>query len=55
MSAAPVRLGVLGAGIIARSFMEAAPAVQALEVAAICDIDEGAARVAGAAASYQLG
>ncbi len=39
-----VRLGVIGAGIIAKSFMEAAPAVEELEVASICDIAEDAAR-----------
>ena len=39
-----VRLGVVGAGIIAKSFMEAAPAVAELEVAVICDIVEDAAR-----------
>ena len=39
-----VRLGVIGAGIIAKSFMEAAPAVAELEVAVICDIAEEAAR-----------
>lgn len=39
-----VRLGVLGAGIIAKSFMEAAPNVPGLEVAVICDIAEDAAR-----------
>ena len=39
-----VRLGVIGAGIIAKSFMEAAPAVAELEVAVICDIVEEAAR-----------
>lgn len=40
----PIRLGVIGAGIIAKSFMKAAPAVADLEVAVICDIAEGAAR-----------
>ena len=40
----PVRLGVLGAGIIANSFMEAAPDVAHLEVAVICDVAEDAAR-----------
>jgi len=44
MSDAPVRLGVLGAGIIAKSFMEAAPNVADLEVATVCDIDENRAR-----------
>ena len=44
MSDAPVRLGVLGAGIIAKSFMEAAPDVSDLEVATVCDIDENRAR-----------
>lgn len=39
-----IRLGVLGAGIIAKTFMEAAPAVAGLEVAAICDINPKAAR-----------
>ena len=39
-----LRLGVLGAGIIAKSFMEAAPAVADLEVAVICDIAEDVAR-----------
>lgn len=42
-----VRLGVIGAGIIAKSFMEAAPAVAELEVAVICDIAEDAARALG--------
>ena len=40
----PVRLGVLGAGIIAKSFMEAAPDVADLEVAVICDVAADAAR-----------
>ena len=40
----PVRLGVLGAGIIAQSFMEAAPDVSELEVAVICDVAVEAAR-----------
>ena len=40
----PVRLGVLGAGIIAKSFMEAAPDVPELDVAVICDVVEDAAR-----------
>ncbi len=40
-----VRLGVLGAGIIAKSFMESAPDVPGLDVAVICDIVEDAARV----------
>lgn len=40
----PVRLGVLGAGIIAGSFMEAAPDVPDLEVAVICDLVEASAR-----------
>ncbi|MCY3781681.1 MAG: Gfo/Idh/MocA family oxidoreductase [Chloroflexi bacterium] len=40
----PVRLGVLGAGIIAKSFMDAAPDVAGLDVAVICDIAEDAAR-----------
>ncbi len=44
MSAVPVRLSVLGAGIIAKSFMEAASAVADLEVATVCDIDENRAR-----------
>ena len=39
-----VRLGVLGAGIIAKSFMEAAPDVADLEVAVICDVAVDAAR-----------
>ncbi len=39
-----IRLGVLGAGIIAKSFMEAAPNVPGLDVAVICDIVEDAAR-----------
>ncbi|MYD10984.1 MAG: Gfo/Idh/MocA family oxidoreductase [Chloroflexi bacterium] len=39
-----VRLGVLGAGIIAKSFMDEAPHVPDLEVAVICDIVEDAAR-----------
>lgn len=39
-----VRLGVMGAGIIAKSFMEAVPDVSDLEVATICDIYESAAR-----------
>lgn len=39
-----VRLGVIGAGIIAKSFMEAAPDVADLEVAVICDIAEDAVR-----------
>ena len=39
-----LRLGVLGAGIIAKSFMEAAPDVPDLEVAVICDIAEDVAR-----------
>ncbi|MDE2859153.1 MAG: Gfo/Idh/MocA family oxidoreductase [Chloroflexota bacterium] len=39
-----VKLGVLGAGIIARSFMEAAPDVPGLEVAVICDVVEASAR-----------
>ena len=40
----PVTVGVLGAGIIAKSFMEAAPDVPDLEVAVICDVVEEAAR-----------
>ena len=40
----PVRLSVLGAGIIAKSFMEAAPDVPELDVAVICDVVEDAAR-----------
>ena len=40
----PVRLGVLGAGIIAGSFMEAAPDVAGLEVAVVCDVVEDKAR-----------
>ncbi len=40
----PLRLGVLGAGIIAKSFMDAAADVPGLEVATICDIDETTAR-----------
>ena len=40
----PVQLAVIGAGIIAKSFMEAAPSVADLEVALICDINESAAR-----------
>ncbi len=40
----PVKLGVLGAGIIAQSFMEAAPDVPGLEVALICDVREDTAR-----------
>lgn len=40
----PVKLGVLGAGIIARSFMEAAPDVPDLAVAVICDVVEASAR-----------
>ncbi|MCY4019554.1 MAG: Gfo/Idh/MocA family oxidoreductase [Chloroflexi bacterium] len=40
----PVRLGVLGAGIIAGSFMEAAPDVPDLETAVICDLVEASAR-----------
>lgn len=40
----PVKLGVLGAGIIAGSFMEAAPDVPELEVAVICDVVEASAR-----------
>lgn len=40
----PVKLGVLGAGIIAQSFMEAAPDVPELEVALICDVVEDTAR-----------
>ena len=40
----PVKLGVLGAGIIANSFMEAAPEVPELEVAVICDLVEDNAR-----------
>ena len=44
----PVRLGVLGAGIIAKSFMEAAPDVSHLEVAVICDVAEDAARALAA-------
>lgn len=40
----PVKLGVLGAGIIAGSFMEAAPDVPDLEVAVICDVVEASAR-----------
>ena len=40
----PVKLGVLGAGIIAKSFMEAAPQVPDLEVGVICDVAEDAAR-----------
>ena len=43
-----VRLGVLGAGIIAKSFMEAAPNVPGLDVAVICDIAEDAARALAA-------
>ncbi len=39
-----VKLGVLGAGIIAGSFMEAAPDVPDLEVAVICDVVEDIAR-----------
>ncbi len=39
-----VKLGVLGAGIIAKSFMEAAPDVPDLEVAVICDLVEASAR-----------
>ncbi len=39
-----VKLGILGAGIIAKSFMEAAPAVRDLEVARICDLVEDVAR-----------
>jgi len=39
-----IRLGVLGAGIIAKTFMEAAPDVPGLDVAVICDIAEDAAR-----------
>lgn len=40
----PVKIGLLGAGIIARSFMEAAPEAPDLEVAAICDVVEAHAR-----------
>lgn len=40
----PVKLGLLGAGIIAKSFMEAAPDVPDLEVAVICDVVEASAR-----------
>lgn len=40
----PVKLGVLGAGIIANSFMEAAPDVPELDVAVICDVVEDSAR-----------
>ncbi len=40
----PVTVGVLGAGIIAKSFMEAAPDVPDLEVTVICDVVEEAAR-----------
>ena len=40
----PVTLGVLGAGIIANSFMEAAPDVPDLDVAVICDVAEDRAR-----------
>lgn len=39
-----LRLAVLGAGIIAKTFMEAAPDVADLAVVAICDINEEAAR-----------
>ena len=39
----PVKLAIIGAGIIAKSFMEAAPAVDDLEVSLICDINEAAA------------
>ena len=39
-----LRLGVLGAGIIAKTFMEAAPDVPGLDVAVICDIVEEEAR-----------
>lgn len=39
-----VKLGVLGAGIIAGSFMEAAPDVPDLETAVICDVVEESAR-----------
>ena len=39
-----MRLGVLGAGIIAETFMEAAPDVPGLDVAVICDIAADAAR-----------
>ena len=40
----PVTVGVLGAGTIAKSFMEAAPDVPDLEVAVICDVVKAAAR-----------
>ena len=43
MSGGPVRLAVIGAGIIAKSFMEAAPAVADLAVTCICDINAKAA------------
>ncbi len=41
---AKIRLGILGAGIIAKSFVEAAPTVAELEVAVVCDIVADAAR-----------
>ena len=41
----PVKLGILGAGIIAHTFMESAPLVPQLEVAVICDVAEDVARV----------
>ena len=50
----PVRLGVLGAGIIAKSFMEAAQDVASLDVAVICDIAEDAARSLAEARSIAI-
>ena len=44
MSAGQVRLGILGAGIIANTFMEATPDVPNLTVCTICDNAPGKAR-----------
>ena len=47
MTAAPVRVALVGCGRISRTHFEAIRSVQGLELAAVCDIDEERARSAG--------